>query len=83
MSGNPGLTTENKKGLVDRIHCRPNEDTMRFMKIQSMIQKETKSMPRNYVDGIMDNLKRGQRFDKRDFNPIDQLVLQRIIGFKQ
>lgn len=31
----------------------------------------------------MEKVKRGQSFEKRDFNPVDQLVLQRILGFKQ
>lgn len=48
-----------------------------------MIQHATKDLPKNYVDGIMDKIKRGQSFEKRDFNPVDQLVLQRILGFKQ
>ena len=31
----------------------------------------------------MEKVKRGQSFEKRDFNPVDQLVLQRLLGFKQ
>jgi hypothetical protein len=34
LSGNPGLTEENREYLVKRIRCRPNEDLERFNRIQ-------------------------------------------------
>jgi hypothetical protein len=45
LSGNPGLSTENKEYLHKRIHARPHEDMSRFIKINKLITEILASQP--------------------------------------
>jgi hypothetical protein len=37
LSGNPGLSEQNKKYICERVRCRPNENMDRFNQIQNLV----------------------------------------------
>ena len=45
LSGNPGLTDENKVYLHNRIKARPHEDMDRFIRINTLVRQQLGSQP--------------------------------------
>ena len=79
LSDNPGLTKANLEYLPARLKFRPNEDMQRFHRIQSFLKDKYEA---DLKEGIVWKMTKQVSFHKRKVEPMDKMVLQRIIGFR-
>ena len=83
LTDNPGLTPENLELVPKTIKCRPVEDIDRFKRIQSHVKQYLKTLQHVYKEGITWKMNKQITFVKRSTEPMQNLIFQRFIGFKE